>query len=172
MPELDFNTTDFSGNFTMQVVPNGRYKVVIVSSDRKQNNKGTGSFLKLVFEIIECDLKGSQLFNNLNLWNCNATAVKIAREEFTAICLAVNVQNPGCSEQLYNIPMFIDVVCEKRNDGSDKMQNRITAYYSIGQAVAQAPQPTNDVAPYKRSGTGSAPSQQAAWNTPDDGKSF
>lgn len=165
MPDLGFNTDEYTGNFTSQAIPNGRYKVVIGSSEKVATRSGNGSMLKLTLTVVEGEYAGSRVFVNLNLWHTTSqAAVRIAREEMTAISHACCVSKPTCSEQLHNIPFFADVVCEKSSRDPDRMVNRVTAYYSIRQqSAAQAPAPAMDTAPYKRSGTG-APT--GGWGAP------
>ena len=154
MPELDFNTQDYKGEFKSQTIPAGRYKLVIADSQRKPTRAGTGAYLALTLEVIDGEYSGARVWVNLNLWNPSEAAVRIAREEFTAISKACNVPAPNCSEQLHNIPFFADVTAKPEPDG--RVRNGVDAYYSISRqgAAPKAGPATPDVAPYKRPASG------------------
>lgn len=154
MPELDFNTQDYKGEFKSNAIPEGRYKLVISDSQRKQTKSGTGAYLALTLEVVEGEYNGARIWVNLNLWNPSEAAVRIAREEFTAVAKACGVPAPRCSEELHNIPFFADVAAKTEADG--RVRNSVNAYYSIARNGA-APKPAQgapDVAPYKRPASG------------------
>ena len=67
------------------------------------------------------------LWSRLNLDNANATAVKIAQAELTAICRAVGVLAPNDSTDLHDLPLVIAVKCKKRAD-TDEITNEIKGY--------------------------------------------
>jgi len=154
MPELDFNTQDYKGDFKSSAIPEGRYKLVISDSQRKATKSGTGAYLALTLEVVEGEYSSARIWVNLNLWNPSEAAVRIAREEFTAIAKACGVPAPRCSEELHNIPFFADVAAKQEPDG--RVRNSVNAYYSIAKTAA-APRPAQgapDVAPYKRPASG------------------
>lgn len=154
--DSDFDAGQVDPNFNFSAIPNGTYKAVITASERKDARSGNGAMLKMTFEIIEGEYRGSKVFTNLNLWNANSTAKSIAQKELSAICRAVGNLRPGDSAELHNTPLYITVVCEKRQDRPDEMSNRIKEYASISQARQPAPTSNFDQAPYKR-GPGTSP---------------
>lgn len=163
MPELDFDTQNYKGEFKIQAIPAGRYKMVIADSQRKNAKSGNGALMVLTLEVVEGDCKGAKVWVNLNLWNTSERAVRIAREELTAIAHAVNIPSPRCTEEMHDIPFFADVE-QEQDANSGTIRNRVTAYYSIRrrpQDTAQAPAPgASDIPPYRRSATGQTWGQQ------------
>jgi hypothetical protein len=120
-------------------IPAGKYLAVITDSEMKDTKSGTGEYLNLAFEIIEGEHKGRHLWARLNLHNPNATAVKIARAELSAICRAVNVMAPRDSVDLHNLPLLITIKCKKRPD-TGEVVNEIKGYAPKDQpAPASAP---------------------------------
>ena len=85
--------------------------------------------------------------------NPNATTVKIARAELSAICRAVGVLAPKDSVELHNIPLVITLGHKKRQDTAE-LGNVITGYAKKDAAAATtrpAPAvPTNGKAPWMR----------------------
>ncbi len=117
----------------------------------KPTKSGNGSYLQLTFTILEGEYKNRIVWARLNLNNANATAVKIARAELSAICHAVGVMQPKDSVELHNIPLLITVKVKKRAD-NDELTNEIKGYESKSVAAgqpAQAPVADN-TPPWKR----------------------
>ena len=145
---FDANQVEPSGDF--EPIPAGKYPAVITESEMKPTKNGAGSYLQLTFQIIDGDYKNRVLWARLNLDNPNATAVKIAQAELSAICRAVGVLAPRDSTELHNLPLVIHVRCKKRTD-TGEINNEIRGYSKKEQpAVSAAPATTNSTPPWKR----------------------
>ena len=152
-----FNANDVEPNSSFEPIPAGKYLAAITASETKPTKSGGGSFLELTFSILEGDYQGRLLWARLNLDNPNATAVKIARGDLSAICRAVNVMQPKDSTDLHNLPMVINVKLKKRVD-NDELTNEIRGFepkQSPGTSNAPSAQsdqkPASDApAPWKR----------------------
>lgn len=136
-------TTDFDP------IPAGKYAAVITESEYKPNKAGTGNYLQLTFQILDGDYKGRFVWARLNLDNPNATAVKIARGELSAICRAVGVLQPKDSTELHDLPLVISVKCKKRRD-TDEVQNDIRGYAKKEALEGKPLQAVNDAPPWRR----------------------
>ena len=81
----------------------------------------------------------------------NATAVKIARGELSAICHAVGVMQPRDSVELHNLPLVIQVRVKKRTD-TGELVNEIKAFTQREPSapVAAAAPASNGAPPWKR----------------------
>ncbi|MGQ9636057.1 MAG: DUF669 domain-containing protein, partial [Bryobacteraceae bacterium] len=101
----NFDASQVEPTTTFDPIPAGKYLAMITASEMKPNKAGTGSYLELVFTIVEGEYKGRQLWGRLNLDNPNELAVKIARAELSAICRAVGVLTPRDSVELHNLPL-------------------------------------------------------------------
>lgn len=108
-------------------LPAGRYTAAITASEMKPTRAGTGSFLQLTIEVLDGPHRGRLLWARLNLDNPNATAVKIAKSELSAVCRAVGVMSPRDSAELHNLPLTIKVRCRKRTD-TGEITNEISGY--------------------------------------------
>lgn len=136
-------------NFTFDPVPAGKYTAVITASDMKPTKKGTGQYLELTFQIIEGEHKGRNLWARLNLDNPDATAVKIARAELSAICRAVGVLAPQDSVELHNLPLTVKVGVKNRDDTGEPT-NVIKGYEKKGVAAPRPAVIGNGKAPWQR----------------------
>ena len=131
---FDANTVE--PQTAMTPIPAGTYKVAITESEMKETSKKNGSYLALVFSVLDGEHKNRKLYTNLNLDNPNKVAVEIARSELSAICRAVNVMTPSDSAELHNRPLVVKVGLEKRND-TGEMRNVIKGYESLASATAE-----------------------------------
>ncbi len=122
---FDANAVEPASEF--DPVPAGKYVAVITESEVKANKAGNGSYLQLTFQIVEGEFKNRFLWARLNLDNPNATAVKIARAELSAICRAVGVLAPNDSTDLHDLPLIIHVKCKKRPD-TGEIANEVKGY--------------------------------------------
>lgn len=152
MPSLNnFNANDVDPNFAFEPIPAGKYLALITESATKDTKSGDGKYLQLTFQILEGEFKGRMLWTRLNLENSNATTVKIARAELSAICRAVNVMAPKDSVELHNLPLIVSVGLKKRKD-TGELTNVIKGY-DRREAAAARPSVTNagnGTPPWKR----------------------
>lgn len=144
-----FNANEVQPNAEFDPIPAGKYVAVITESELKPNKAGTGSYLQFTFQIIEGDQNGRLLWARLNLDNPNATAVKIASGELSAICRAVGVMQPKDSVELHDLPLVISVKCRKRPDTGD-VQNEIKGYAKKDSLSGKPVQAATDTPPWRR----------------------
>ncbi|MCK6485436.1 MAG: DUF669 domain-containing protein [Phycisphaerae bacterium] len=152
MPTLNgFNANEVDPNFAFEAIPAGKYLAVITESAMKPTKSGVGQYLQFTFQVIEGEYKGRLVWSRLNLDNPNATTVKIARAELSAICRAVGVLAPKDSLELHNIPLVITVGQKKRDDNGE-LTNVIKGYAKKDAATARMPAAVSDngTPPWKR----------------------
>ena len=130
------------------IIPEGPYNAAITESEELQNSKKTGSYLKLVFTILEGPHKDRSIWLNLNLDNPSEQAVRISRSVLKQICVACGGVVPTDSTDLHDIPMVINVDKEQRNDNG-QWKNTITGYVSRMNAPAETVG-AEDTAPWKK----------------------
>lgn len=167
-----FDATQIDPTFVLEPLPAGTYLAAITGTENKRTKAGDGSYLEFTFQVLEGQYKDRILWSRLNLDNPNATAVKIAKAELSAICRAVGVLQPRDSCELHNIPIEITVALRKRDDGGE-MTNNIRKYSRKGAARPSAPAtPAARQAPWQRPSPSSAaptaaPSPASAVTTPE-----
>ena len=145
-----FNATEVEPTTSFEPLPAGKYLAAITESEMKPTKSGAGSYLQMTLTILEGEFKNRVLWARLNLNNPNATAVKIARSELSAICHAVGVMQPRDSVDLHNLPLVITVKVKKRED-TGELTNEIKGYERKEPAgqTQQAPV-TDNTPPWKR----------------------
>ena len=111
--ESGFDSTAKENNVA-NVIPKADYPAAIVNSEKIETKDGTGSYLKLTWQILSGEHQNKKIFENVNLWlkentENRKTAVGIAKSHLSRICRAVNVLNPKDSKELHNKPCVISV---------------------------------------------------------------
>ena len=144
---FDARTVEPTADF--EPIPAGKYLAMITESEMKPNKSGTGGYLQLTFQILDGPYKNRFVWARLNLNNPNATAVKIAHGELSALCRAVGVLAPNDSLELHNLPLVITVKCRKRQD-TGEIQNEIKGYAKKDAATGQPQQAPSATPPWRR----------------------
>ncbi len=129
----NFDATQVDPSVALEPIPAGRYAAVITDSEYKPTKSGAGKYLQLTLQILDGEHKGRLVWARLNLENANATTVKIARGELSAICRAVGVMQPRDSIELHNIPLEVTIGLKKRDDNGE-FTNVIKGYARKGAA--------------------------------------
>lgn len=144
-----FDATQVEPNQPFTVIPTGKYKAQIVASEIRATNNGSGQYLWFEMEILEGDQQGHKLWDRLNLWNDNATAVEIAQRTLSAMCHATGQLHVEDSEALHFKPMIVTVRVRPAGPGKDGKQydasNEIRGYEAVNGAAPAAP--THQAAP-------------------------
>ena len=145
-----FNATEVEPTGNFEPIPAGKYQAAITESEMKPTKNGGGSYLQFTFTITEGEYKNRVLWARLNLNNPNATTVKIAMSELSAICHAVGVMQPRDSVELHNLPLVIVVKLRKRED-SGELTNEIKGYErKVSAGQAQSAPVTDNTPPWRR----------------------
>ena len=136
MVSIDFDITEVEEKTEYALLPEGRYRCIVSSSDIKENNAGTGDNLNLKIEIVSGEYAGRLVFENLCWRHESDKAVQIARARFAELCRAVGILAPADTEQLHDIPFDCIIGIQKGSKGySDS--NKVKKYFprSEGQAA-------------------------------------
>ena len=112
---FDPSTVEAAESFEgrQEPIPNGKYKAVASSAQRKHNKNNTGWFWELVFTIIEGQHEGRTVTHRFNMANPNDEAVAIGRSHMKRYLDAIGNLEPRDEEALCNIAVFITVACKK-----------------------------------------------------------
>ena len=139
--EFNFDSTKVERIETsFEPIPDGKYKAMIVSSERRtpkvptSENEGN-AYLSLKWEIVDGPYKGSCIFDNLNLWRNGKSekdpkTLNMAQSKLAEICDAVKVARLKRTEELHNKIICIKVSVRPPN-GEYKASNDIKKYEPI-----------------------------------------
>lgn len=104
----------------MSNLPIGRHKVIIESSEVKPTKDGSNGKVQFNIAIIEGDSQGATGAYNLNLYHSNPQVVQIAEKQLSALCHVTGVMNLADTQQLHNIPFYIEVAKQTKGEGAEK----------------------------------------------------
>jgi hypothetical protein len=139
MAQLHFNAEEVEpANF--DPLPEGKYQVVVSASEMKPTQKHDGAYLELELTVIDGAYSNRKVRARLNLANPSQAAVKIARQQLSALCRAVGVLTINDSAELHNRPLLIYVVCKPRGDGNG-LTNEVRSFEALSAATASTPAP-------------------------------
>jgi len=137
MPSFNFDAVNHVATEAPAFGPlqKGMYEVMVVASDLKTTQAGTGEFIELTLQVVSGPHAGRRLWDRLNVSNPNKKAEDIARRQLQALCLACKVNTMQSTEQLHDIPVLAQVDFD-RNDSS---RNRIVNYATTSSAQVARP---------------------------------
>lgn len=146
-----FNAHEVEPNAAFDPLPAGKYLAAVTASEMKPTKNGDGSYLQLEFTVLEGEFKDRKVWDRLCINHPNATTVKIARGNLSAICRATGVMQPRDSVELHNIPLLITVKCKKRQD-TGELSNEVKGYEPKASVTGQPQQApaTSNTPPWKR----------------------
>jgi hypothetical protein len=137
---LDLSNDAPSVGISREPLPPGDYPVIITATEQRTAKNGSNSYLSVELQVTDGPHQGRRVWDTLNLWNSNETAVKIAREKLRAITDAIahppHVQD---SESLHNKPMLATVGV--RDDATYGPKNEVVGYKAGAAARPRAPAP-------------------------------
>ena len=108
-----FNANNVEPSAPMAPIPQDKYLVMIIDSEKKAIKDNKGEMLKLVFQVIDGQYKNRKVMTHLCLWhNQSDQCREIAQQNLSAICHAVGVLTPNDDSDLRNIPLVIDVAVD------------------------------------------------------------
>lgn len=155
-----FDSSQVEPSSPMDPIPAGDYAMIISESEMKATKNGNGEYLQLVCQVIDGEYKGRKVWERLNLYNPNATAVSIAEATLSAICRAVGVVHCQDSEDLHDKP-FVGSVKFVPESGQYKAKNEMAGYAPLAGAApkpaakpaasASAPKADDSTPPWKKS---------------------
>jgi hypothetical protein len=127
MSTLNFDATKVDPTDTYAPIPAGDYLVIISKAEAKATKNGNGRLLELTLKIVEGQHKGRVIFERLNLWNPNQTAVEIAQRRLSQYCHATGRLRVGEASELLNIPVLASLSIREDSTGKYSPSNEVRA---------------------------------------------
>ena len=132
-----FTTEGKTTESSFDPVPPGDYNLQITNSDVKPTKDGKGKYIWLEETILDGPYAGRKVFDQLNLWNANPTASKIAEVAFTRLCKACGKVQIQDTAELHGIP-FVATVGVDANPGYNP-KNTVKKYHCEESGVRSGP---------------------------------
>jgi len=136
MPSFNFDAANHVATNlpTLGPLQKGMYEVMVVASDLKRTQAGTGEFIELTLQVVSGQHAGRRLWDRLNVRNPSKQAEDIALRNLQALCLACHLETMTDTEQLHDIPVLAQVDFDRK----DATRNRIVFYGAVSSAVNNA----------------------------------
>lgn len=122
---------------SFEPLPKGDYEMMIVKSDVKPTQAGTGHYIELEMHVLGGEHSGRRIWERLNIDNPNKTAQDIASAALASLCYAVGVEDMTETEQLHDIPFVAHIEIDKK----DPTRNRVMGYAGISAPAPKAAAP-------------------------------
>lgn len=129
-------------------IPDGEYTLKAVEAEEKATSAGTGSYIKVKFEVVKGEFTGRLIWQNFNVNNPSDKAQRIGRQQLVAWSTACGKPEADNTDKLLDKPFTAAVSIEKGTGGySDS--NRIKAFLFNQEAAPAkaAPKPAAKPAP-------------------------
>jgi hypothetical protein len=167
MAQFNFDASQIAPQASTGPLPAGVYLAHIVESDVQPLKSGNGEGLKLTFEIIDGQLKGRKVWENLNIRHSSEDTQRIAQSQLSALCHAVNVIKLMDTAALHFKPVRINVTVREAV-GQYKASNNIKGYEAAGggisaPATAPTPAPVAEAPAWPTAEQEAAKSKAPAW---------
>lgn len=108
-------------------IPEGVYVLKALEAEEKATSAGTGSYIKVKFEVVKGDHTGRLLWQNFNINNPSPKAQQIGRQQLVAWATACGRPDADDTDKLLEKPFRADVTIEK-GTGGYKDSNKIKAF--------------------------------------------
>lgn len=135
--DFDLNTEEAAGEYKagFEVIPPGRYTVVIVESAKKNNKAGDGEILEFKYELMDGSKR--HVTDRLNVVNKSVVAQKIGRAALGKIAQCCGHKGAlKNTDVLHGRPFDIKVVIEEFESNNEKgkmlKSNKVAEYFEKG----------------------------------------
>ena len=143
-------------------IPDGEYYLKALEAEEKSTSAGTGSYIKVKFEVIKGEYAGRWIWQNFNINNPSEKAQRIGRQQVAAWCAACGKPDADDTDKLLEKPFRADVTIEK-GTGGYKDSNRIKAFL-FENAETGAPKAAAKPAPKPAAPAASAAKSTNPWD--------
>lgn len=153
MAKFGFDTTDVlpdtgTTGGSYDPIPDGEYTLKALEAEEKDTSAGTGTYIKVKFEVVKGEFAGRWIWQNFNINNPSEKAQRIGRQQMVAWATACGKPDADDTDKLLDKPFSAAVSIEKGTGGySDS--NRIKAFLFNQEAAPAkaAPKPAAKPAP-------------------------
>ncbi len=116
-----------------EVLPPGKYPVLVESAEVKQTKNGDGHYIKLQLSILDGPGKGRKLWDQINIANPSQQCVEIGLRSLAALGQAIGLSAISDTSQLLNKTCEAHVKVRKDVQYGDK--NEIRTYSALMQSI-------------------------------------
>jgi hypothetical protein len=129
-------------------IPDGEYVLKALDAEEKTTSAGTGSYIKVKFEVVKGEYTGRLIWQNFNINNPSEKAQRICRQQMVAWATACGKPDADDTDKLLE-KQFTAAVSIEKGTGGYSDSNRIKAFLFNQEAAPAkaAPKPAAKPAP-------------------------
>ena len=129
-------------------IPDGEYVLKALDAEEKATSAGTGSYIKVKFEVVKGEYTGRLIWQNFNINNPSEKAQRIGRQQMVAWATACGKPDADDTDKLLE-KQFTAAVSIEKGTGGYSDSNRIKAFLFNQEAAPAkaAPKPAAKPAP-------------------------
>ena len=132
MAKFGFDVSDVtpdtgSAGGSYDPIPEGEYILKAVDAEEKTTSAGTGSYIKVKFEVVKGEFATRLLWQNFNVNNPSEKAQRIGRQQMVAWATACGKPDADDTDKLLDKPFSAAVAIEKGTGGYAD-SNKIKAF--------------------------------------------
>jgi hypothetical protein len=121
-------------------IPEGEYILKALDAEEKDTSSGTGTLIKVKFEVVKGEFSGRWIWQNFNITNPSEKAQRIGRQQMVAWAAACGKPDADDTDKLLDKP-FSALVNIEKGTGGYADSNRIKAFLFSEQAAPAKAQP-------------------------------
>ena len=137
-------------------IPDAEYTLKALDAEEKATTAGTGSYIKVKFEVVKGEFAGRWIWQNFNINNPSEKAQRIGRQQLVAWATACGKPEADDTDKLLEKPFSAAVSIEKGTGGYAD-SNRIKAFLFDQQEAAPAKATPKAATPAKAAPKAAAP---------------
>ena len=136
--DFQFNAEEYEPLDGFEPIPAGEYTASVVSSQIKPSKNGRGTYLELVWEVLDGECQGHRVWHRIMITHPSEKCVAMGRRKLSSVCHAVDVMQLNDSSELHGIPTKIRVVV-KEEVGYDPT-NEVAGFPEVKKSSEEMPE--------------------------------
>lgn len=133
-----YDVTDLPEGSAGEPVPAGTYLARITEAEIKETKNGTGSYIKLRWDIAGPTHEGRVVFDNINIKNDSQKAEEIGLSQLRSLLVALGLARVSDTDELLNGVAQIKVAIGKAQEGYEP-SNEVRTYKAAEGSVPPTP---------------------------------
>ena len=109
MADYQFNAEEHEPFDGFETIPADDYTASIITSEIKTSKNGKGSYLELVWEVLDGEWKGRRVWQRIMITHSSEKCVAMGQRKLSSVCHALGVMKLNDSSELHGIPTTIRV---------------------------------------------------------------
>ena len=115
MADYQFNAEEHEPFDGFETIPAGDYTASIITSEIKAAKKGRGTYLELVWEVLDGDFKQRRVWQRIMITHPSEKCVAMGQRKLSSVCHALGVMQLNDSSELHGIPTTIHVIVKEES---------------------------------------------------------